>query len=182
MASYELIAESIDEDFFRAGTDGSYANGTPPLGPVVLEEGDPPRVPDTARLARRARLTRAVTWAVAALSVFAVLAPLVHTLRAQKAFSSAEFQPLARAVATAQPLNANAPIPVALGLDAQGAAPVAEKAVKAVKSTAAATPAGPAHPVVQLATPKPPISSATPAPPNAPAGRSPSVARFPDPS
>ena len=205
MASYELLAESLDEDFFRAGADGSYATGAHSLYPLVLEEDVPP-VLDAAWLARRARLTRAVSWAVGALGIFAVLAPLVHTLRAAQLSDSSEFQSPAHAVVAIQPPSSNAAPVSSVAVSSVAVSSVAVSSVavssvavssvaaqetaiahrpsaRAVVPRLAAIPAKtlPTRPL-KLTAPKLPVSTAASAKPSVPGPRAASVARFPDPS
>jgi len=100
----ELAEESLDERFFRSGDDGSFADEAPSLAPVAVTPTEAFALTEAVPQgpARRARLLRGVAWTVAALGVFAALAPLAQQHRARAEVSSWLVRPAAGSSELAQ--------------------------------------------------------------------------------
>jgi len=100
----ELAEESLDERFFRSGDDGSFADEAPSLAPVAVTPTEAFALTEAVPQgpARRARLLRGVAWTVAALGVFAALAPLAQQRRARAEVSSWLVRPAAGSSELAQ--------------------------------------------------------------------------------
>jgi len=178
----ELAEESLDERFFRSGDDGSFADEAPSLAPVAVTPTEAFALTEAVPQgpARRARLLRGVAWTVAALGVFAALAPLAQQRRARAEVSSWLVRPAAGSSELAQrdasepsaalsslsqlPMPLVAPpsltTPVAPLTTTPVAAPATPVAAPTTPVAAPATPvAAPATPVAAPTTPVAPLTT-----------------------
>ena len=157
----ELAEESLDERFFRSGDDGSFADEAPSLAPVAVTPTEAFALTEAVPQgpARRARLLRGVAWTVAALGVFAALAPLAQQHRARAEVSSWLVRPAAGSSELAQ-RDASEPSAALSSLSQLPMPLVAPPSLTTPVAPLTTTPvAAPATPVAAPTTPVAPLTT-----------------------
>jgi len=157
----ELAEESLDERFFRSGDDGSFADEAPSLAPVAVTPTEAFALTEAVPQgpARRARLLRGVAWTVAALGVFAALAPLAQQRRARAEVSSWLVRPAAGSSELAQ-RDASEPSAALSSLSQLPMPLVAPPSLTTPVAPLTTTPvAAPATPVAAPTTPVAPLTT-----------------------